>query len=489
MTGTEKHFDVVVVGCGIAGLAAAVSARQSGASVAVLERAPVEERGGNTRYTEAFIRMKSESEVADDFEESFMSNAGCHLDPALVALTAQPRENWPPYLKSLSFVDPDIIATFAASAGPTIAWLKECGARFEVGAPNTILTLSAPRIGTHGGGLGLIEALAATGEAAGIEFFYETTAQTLVVENDEVRGIVAHDGDGRTTLFRGAVVLGCGGFEGNPEMTAQYLGPRAVYLRPVARGGWFNRGEGIRMALDIGAAPCGDFGSYHAEPIDPRSGKPEPAIFTYPYGILVNQEGRRFIDEAPGTTDMHYENTARQILQQTNAIAYMIFDQRIEDVPNRHRAIRTDLPPVDAPTVSELAAKLKIPPATLERTVADYNAACPEGGSFNPLVPDGLAADSLDPPKSNWSRRLDAPPYLAYPLISANTFTFGGLKVNQDAQVVRADGGPIPGLYAAGETMGLYYRRYTGATSVLRGAVFGRIAGLHASHRPTREAA
>ena len=271
-------------------------------------------------------------------------------------------------------------------------------------------------------------------------------------------------------------MLASGGYEGNPEMLAQYMGPRALYLRPIARGGYYNKGEGIRMALRIGAAPCGDFASYHAEPIDPRSGVPEAAIFIFPYGILVNQEGRRFVDEAPATVDATYESITRQIFQQTNSISYVILDAKLKDVPNHRLAIRTDQPPIEAQTIADLAAKLEIPKAALEATVAEYNAAC-RPGAFKPLEVDHLATHDLSPPKSNWARPLDAPPYRAYPIISANVFTFGGLKVNANAQVINSDGEPIRGLYAAGETVGLYYKTYAGSTSVLKGAVFGRLAG------------
>ena len=472
-----EKFDVVVVGCGVAGLSAAVAARQRGVRVAVLERAPVEERGGNTRYTEAFLRMKSEDEVADDFEAHFAANAGGYLDPALVDETARERANWPSIVKALSFADPDIVSAFAAAAGPTIKWLKTSGIRFDF-QPTPFLTMCTPRLSPRGGGLAIVEGLAATAENIGVEFFYETTANDLILDEDgEVAGVRATTkGSGARPFHARAVVLASGGYEGNPEMLAQYMGPRALYLRPIARGGYYNRGEGIRMALRIGAAPCGDFSSYHAEPIDPRSGVAEAAIFIFPYGILVNREGRRFVDEAPSTVDATYESITRQIFQQTDCIAYVILDAKLADVPNHRLAIRTDQPAIEAPSIAELAGKLEIPCAALEATVAAYNAAC-RPGTFKPLEVDHLATQDLTPPKSNWARPLDAPPFRAYPIISANVFTFGGLKVNGNAQVINSDGEPIRGLYAAGETVGLYYKTYAGSTSVLKGAVFGRLAG------------
>ena len=475
-----ESFDVVVAGCGIAGLSAAVAAAQNGARVAVLERAPVEERGGNTRYTDAYLRMKSETEVTDDFETHLAENGGGYLDPELIKHTTQPHEQWPAIVKTLSFADPELIAAFANACGPTVQWLKTFGVKFDF-LPTQFLTKSQPRLLPIGGGLALVEALAAAAEKLGVKFFYETTAASLMQgETLAVTGLRARGGNGKPLHFTGKVVLGCGGFEGNAEMQTRYIGPRAVHLRPVARGGYYNKGEGIRMALDIGAAPCGDFGSYHAEPIDPRSGRPEPSVFIFPYGILVNQEGARFTDEAPGTVDAVYESITRKIFNQTNGIAYAVLDQKLNDVPNYKLGLRSDQPPVAGASLAELAGKLKIPAVQFEQTVKNYNAACMTG-EFKALELDRLATRGLAPPKSNWARPLDKPPYWAWPVISSNVLTFGGLKVDTRAQVLDQDGAPIPGLYAAGEVVGMYYKTYTGATSVLKGAVFGRLAGFDAA--------
>jgi tricarballylate dehydrogenase len=249
-----------------------------------------------------------------------------------------------------------------------------------------------------------------------------------------------------------------------------------VYLRPVCKGGYYNRGEGIAMALEAGAAACGDFGSYHAEPVDPRSGIAEPSIFIFPYGILVNLEGQRFTDEAPGTVDAYYERVTRRIYEQREGTAWVVLDARHMRIPNYRLGIRTDKPPVVGDTLAQLAQRIGIPAGALENTVREYNAACSEG-NWKPLELDGLATHGLNPPKSNWATPLAEGPYHAYPMISSNVFTFGGLKVDPSARVLDGDGEPILGLFAAGETAGLFYRNYTGATSVLKGLVFGRIAG------------
>ncbi len=482
MDANSAHFDLVVVGCGIAGLSAAASALQAGKRVAIIERAPKEERGGNTRWTEALLRMKSEREVSDDFEAHFARNAGHYLDPELVAETARDWDNWPSIVKTLGFTDPEVIATFAQNAAPTVGWLKGFGVKFDF-LPTYFITACQPRMAPVGGGLALVEALASWCERNGGQFFYQTTARSLI--QDEAGAVVgiACVGSGHKAVRFGAsaVVLASGGFEGNPEMLTHYLGPRARYIRPVARGGYYNKGEGIRMALAVGAAACGDYGSFHAEPLDPRSGATEPVVMVFNYGILVNRNAWRFVDEAPATVDATYEAITRVIFDQPEGIAYCILDSKIDAVPNWRRAVRSDQPPIAAGSLPELAQKLGLDGRALAATVEAYNAACP-GGTFKPLELDGLATrDGLAPAKSNWARPLDKPPFLAFPIICGNCFTFGGLKVDAQARVLDADGAVIPGLYAAGETIGLYYGTYAGATSVLRGAVFGRIAGQQAS--------
>lgn len=471
---------IIVVGSGIAGLSAALSAAEAGAAVTLVERAAEGEHGGNTRYTEAYLRMKSMDAVADDFIDHFMANAGGYTDPSFVQETARDYESWSALVKSQSMVDPEMLSAFADNAGPTLRWLEASGVKFDF-LPTAFITTTTTRLLPVGGGLAMVEILTAACKASGVEFLFETTAQSLVSERGRVVGLNVKSRAGESRMIDGAaVILASGGFEGNPEMLARYLGPASINLRPVARGGHYNKGEGIRMALDIGAAPNGDFGSYHAEPVDPRSGIAEPAIFTFPYGILVNKAGERFTDEAPGTVDAHYESVTRRIYEQRDGIAWLIVDARLDDVPNWRKGCRTDRPPVTAGTLAALAAQLGIDVDALSHTVGAYNAACGDG-DFKPLVADGLATHGLDPPKSNWARPVDRAPFMAWPIISANVFTFGGLKVDRHARVLDHDGDPITGLYAAGETMGLYYRTYTGSTSVLRGAVFGRRAALHAA--------
>ena len=468
-------FDVVVVGSGIAGLSAAIAALESGARVAVIERATESESGGNTRYTEAFLRMKSLDEGAHDLEDRLLGDHMGYPDPGILGDAMKDRHQWSAPMRTLDAVDGDVVARLAHDAGPTLQWLTGHGIRFDA-LPTPFMTQSTTRMSPVGGGWELVVTLTArVGELGGV-YFYETTALSLVTDDADVVCGVRTDTEG---VIGGRVVLACGGFEGNTEMMARYMGASALNTRPVARGGHYNRGEGIEMALALGAAGAGNFGLFHAEPIDPRSGVPEAAIFAFTYGILVNKDGERFVDEAAGPVDATYERVTRRIQAQTDGIAYMLLDQQGVAIPNIMSGIRTDQPAITAPTIGALAEALDIPADRLEATVRTYNAACP-AGELDHSAPDGRATTGLEVRKSNWSRALTHGPFVAYPIIAANVFTFGGLRIDPDSHVVNRSGRVIPGLYAAGEITGMYYSNYTGSTSVLRGAVFGRIAGINA---------
>lgn len=480
MTALEHRYDVVVVGGGIAGLSAALSATENGARVALLDRATEQETGGNTRYTEAYLRMKSLDEVSDGLADTIVDDFMGHPDPGITADSGLDWERRNPLLRSHQVVDLDYVATFEDNAGPTLRWLEGHGISFGQ-LPTLFLTVSTTRMAPVGGGLALVETLGAKARALGVDFHFQTTARTLRVDdNGRVTGVEAVDATGARQVFTGTVVLASGGYQGNAELMARYHGPLGMLARPVARGGNYNKGEGIEMAMAAGAATAGNFALFHAEPVDPRSPDPEAAIMAFTYGILVNVNGERFVDEARGPIDAWYERTTRDIQGQPRGIAWMILDAAGQAIPNLKTAIRSEESPVRADTIAELAAKIEVDPATLEATVAAYNAACPDG-EWDPTRPDGLATDGVTPPKSNWASPIQSGPFIAYPIMCANVFTFGGLKVDATSRVIDRDGRVITGLYAAGEMTGLYYSNYTGSTSVLRGATFGKIAGAHAA--------
>jgi len=470
------NTDIVVVGCGVAGLSAALSARRKGAKVVLLERSDKKNRGGNSRYTEAYFRMPNETEVSEDFEERLAINSMGTIDPELLKLTHQPYDEWPPILKSYGFIDPELIFGFSEAVPETIAWLKELGIKFLEASP--FLTQTTKRIAPSGGGEALVEAIAAAAEKEGVEFHYETTARSLILnDKGDVRGVRAWSkADGYADIHAKAVILASGGFQGNQEMMFKYVGPNSHLTRPVAPGGLYDKGEGIEMAINIGAAPAGQFDAFHAETIDPRSGIPEATIFIFGYGILVNKNGERFMDEGANLSDVIYEDVGREILKQPGGVAYLIHDSKIEDIPNYEKGLHTDRSPIQGTSIEDLAAKLEINPVKLGKTIREYNAAV-QKGSFDPFRLDGKCTQGIDIPKSNWALNIDETNLFATPIMCATCFTFGGLKVTPKAEVLNLDGYVIPGLYAGGEVVGFYYGSYVGSTSVLKGLVFGRKAG------------
>lgn len=458
---TAPDIDLVVIGCGVAGAAAAAAAAERaeelGADlrIVVLERAPADERGGNSRWTAAYLRMTDIDTPAPGFVDDLVANGQGH-------------------------VRVEYAQRLAEQAGPTLRWVQSKGVEFGE-LPTIFLTQARPRLLPVGGGRVVLDTLLADAERRGVTVGYGSTAHRITLDTDgSVHTISVSDDSGAVTQATvGAVIIASGGFEGSIDMMTEHVGATP---RTVAPGGMFNRGEGIAMALDAGARGAGEWSLFHAEPVDPRSHREEAVVMIYPYGLLVDTNGRRFLDEGRSTVDEQYEDTARRILALPDHTAWIIADQQVFDIPRFDDIVQTTLPPITADTIEELAVLIGVPIESLVRTVSDYNGAV-QPGAFDPLRPDGKGTVGLEPPKSNWARTLDRPPFVAWPQECSNVFTFGGLDTDLDAVVVDRSGTPIGGLYAAGEVTGLYHGKYTGATSVLRGLVFGRIAGRHAVER------
>lgn len=461
---SNVDYDIVVIGCGVTGTSAALAAAEEAKQqnkklkIAILERADFDHRGGNSRWTASYMRMKNLNEIADNFVEDMMRFSDNYSDRAY-------------------------IETLAREAGETLHWVNAHGVEFDY-LPTMFLTSSQPRLLPVGGGRAIIDTLARKAGGLGVEIIYEATAWKLLLDEEgKVNGLkIRVQGGSSLDLKVGAVILAAGGFQGNREMMAQYIGRDAHRIPTVAEGGLFNKGEAIRMAFEIGAKSAGQFDSFHAEPVDPRSKREEAAVMTYPYAILVDKYGKRFVDEGKTTVDEQYEEVARKIFYDLpDHIAYMISDQKMYDIPNYEQALETDKPPIEANTIEELAEILGIPANNLKRTVEEFNSAV-QTGEFNPKGKDGKQTLGITPPKSNWAIPIDKGPFIAYPMICSNVFTNGGLATNTDGCVISNDNEIIPGLYAAGETAGLYYGKYPGGTSVLKGLVFGKRAGEHAAN-------
>lgn len=460
MSKQNEEYDIVVIGCGVAGLAAAASAGGDNMGeplrIAVLERAPESERGGNSRWTGAYLRLEDVYTPAEGFIDD-------------MARFSKGR------------IPPEYVATLCERLPETMEWLQALGARFRP-LPTIFISKARSRILPVGGGERLVGILADACAALQVEILYETTAaQLLLTEDGDIRGLLVNDPGGQHVIETRTIVIASGGFEGNPEMLVQYLGVNASELKPIAPGGTFNKGEGIRMALGVGAKPTGQWEQFHAEPVDPRSSQPEAVVMIYPYGLLVNRHGQRFVDEGGGTVDETYEEVARLIWRSQDNLAYSICESTVRDIPGYSNGVVTDHPAIIADTIPELAISLGLSAEVLTKTVSDFNAAVIPG-QFNPEKPDGLHTEGLAINKTNWATQLAKGPFIAYPITCSIVFTYGGIGTDLDGRVINADDRVIPGLFAAGECTGLYHFKYPGATSVLRGLIYGRSAGHAAAN-------
>lgn len=458
------EFDVVVVGGGIAGLSTALSARASGAEVLLIEKAPREERGGNTRFADAQMRFPHEADdygprdyTVDDMFEDLMRISGGRANPELVR-------------------------TLCEGARETAEWLTGLGLEWEKGYPHTAGYRRSP----SAGGQGLVDLLFRRFDSGGGVASYGTAAVDLILDPDrKVRGVRCHSPEGVVDLHgRGGTVLACGGFQANVEMRVRYLGRFSDSL--ILRGSRYNTGEGLRMAIEAGAQPAGQWGDYHSAVLDARSPRVEcgvTALYNYQMGIFVNREGHRFLDEGVDFRDHTYVRFSKHIVERAGGTAWCLFDQQAFQREEFARAWRPVGPPLEAPTIRDLAGDMGVPAENLIDTVSEFNGAV-QPGAYDLDRLDGKRTAGITPPKSNWALPLEQPPFLAVPVTGGITFTFGGLKCDTRARVIDTRGQVMEGLYAAGEPIGeIFYDNYPGASSVIRGAVFGRIAGRHAAER------
>jgi tricarballylate dehydrogenase len=460
---TQDLQRLVVVGHGAAGLAAALAAAEQARSrglrieITLLEKSREAEAGGNTRCSPSYMRLDAPDRLAPRFEDDMQQSSG-------------------------GLADAGYFRTLAENAVQTIGWLQSHGVEFVT--PVYYLSSGPARIQPAGGGSAIVEKLVGAAQRAGVKVLYQTAVTDLVMaEGHRVCAVETQSSHGVTTALKAdAVILAAGGFQGNAAMMRTYFGPGAENLKLISPGTRFDTGDGIRMAMDQGAGASGDWNGMHIEPVDPRSQSSAPVVLVYPYGIVVDQDGRRFFDEGGGLVHETWEIFARDIhFARKNSIAYAILDSRLFDIEGYQRAIRSEVPPYQAETLEGLAAQIGIPARHLKETVDAFNAAANgDVARFDAARCDGLkAADTLDPPKSNWARAITKPPYLAYPLVGAIAYTFGGLATNEKAEVL-GERGPMPGLYAAGEIAGHFYGTAPNAVSVLRALVFGKIAGREA---------
>lgn len=483
-------YDVIVAGAGNAALAASVSARMNGANrVLVLEKAPEELRGGNTHYSGGLLRIAF-SEVDEILR---LVPKARELPGFVEGVEAYPRDLFWSDLRRMTSgrTDLELGEILISNSFATACWMADQGIRFE-----PAISLGAVRVGNvikwpkgaivraANEGVGLSRMWFATAQRHGVEIRYETAAARLRQDTrGRVIGVVVRDPAGVHELDARAVVLGCGGFEANAAWRAQYLGRPWDHAK--VRGTRYNQGDGLRMALEIGAMPAGNWSGCHATPIHAeappfgdRKLTDKTNRLSYPYGLMINRLGQRFVDEGEDQAFFTYAKFGGIILNQPGGVAYQIFDAKARELLEP-RYSTSD--PFAANTLPELVRQLDCDHETALRTIADYNAAAGHG-EFNPGDRDGMATRGLALPKSNWARKLDTAPFLAWPVTGGITFSFGGLKINEHAQAIGTDWRPIEGLYVCGEMVGgLFHNNYPGGSGLMSGAVFGRIAGANAA--------
>lgn len=454
----EEPWDVVVVGHGAAGLSAAaafIEAYQGDSPrVAILDRQPYDGRGGSTAWTTAGFRIDDSAQLRADWGQIVQETAGHEVSDG--------------YIEALY-----------EHASETLNWIRKRGVRVVRSGVSMPGMNGRHGYSIEGGGRSFVNAFTQLVTSQGVVGVYGPEALQLLRDGQgPVSGVrVRVDGE-EIDLAARVVVLACGGFEGNRALLEEHI-PGGSRLDTVAPGSRVNTGSGIAMARAVGAATAGQYDGAHMEPVDPRSPNPEALINSWMFGILVDRDGNRFVDEASTTFDLLFDYVANAVHRAAGGIAFAINDSSVLEVmPGLRQLNWTSEPAIVADTLEELAALIGVDPAGLLKTVAEFNAST-SGAPLDPAVLDGRSTTGIEPRKSNWAAPLTSGPYEAWPIVPHICFTYYGLKVDKDARVLDASGMPISGLYAAGEITGLFHHTYPSGTSVLRSLTFGRLAGLH----------
>lgn len=488
----KTHYDVIVVGGGNAAICAAISAHENGAKVLVIEAAPEAEHGGNSRFTGGAFRFAYRG--VDDLIS--VSPEVADHDLANIDFGSYSEEQFLDDMFELTEyrTDPELCELLVRSSLETARWVSRQGVKLQPGLGRQAYKVDGKfkfwgGLALHiwGGGEELLKALYATLSRRGIPIVYETPVFDLLQGDAGICGVVVrHDGK-RIEVSAGSVILACGGFESNPEMRARYLG--AGWDMAKVRGTRFNMGEGLMMALRVGAQSHGNWSGCHsvawdvnAPPFGDLSIGDQFQKHNYPYGIVVNAKGERFINEGANFHSHTYAKYGGEILKQPGMFAWQVFDAKATPLLRSEYRIRRTTK-AEAQTLEELAPMLTgVDTEAFLRTVHAFNAACRTDIPFNPNILDGKRTEGLALDKTNWANPLDAAPFHAYHVTTGITFTFGGLKVTNKSEVVDRYGGTVPGLYAAGEMVGgLFFQNYASGTGLMSGATFGRFAGEHAA--------
>jgi tricarballylate dehydrogenase len=489
----RHRADVIVVGAGNAGFSAALAARDAGADVLLVEKATQDAAGGNTYFTAGAFRtahggLEDLLPLLDDHARRLADR---------IDLGPYPPEQYLDDLERLTDgrCDPALANTLASSSRETIDWLTGHGLRWTLMVHRQAYESEGRyrfwgglALGSVDGGKGLYDDHLRAARAAGVQLRFRSPVVDLHLDDDRAAGVVVRTDDGGTeTLEAAAVVLAAGGFQADPRRRTEHLGPQ--WAQAKVRGTPDNTGDLLDPALRLGAGRAGDWTSAHATAWDPtgdgdrgdRELTNRMTKQSYPVGIVVNRDGRRFLDEGADYRNYTYAKYGARILDQPGAIAFQLFDAKTVPLLREDEYTSPSVRSARGSSIREVATALGIDPDGCAQTVASFNAAI-QPGAFDPSVKDGLRTEGLDPDKSNWAVALDTPPFVGYAVTCGITFTYGGLRIDPDGRVLREDDAPIPGLHAAGEIAGgLFFGNYPGGSGLMAGSVFGRRAGTTAA--------
>ncbi|KAI2464844.1 FAD/NAD(P)-binding domain-containing protein [Annulohypoxylon bovei var. microspora] len=515
----DESYDVVVVGGGNAGFSAATTAAQSGARVCLVDKAPLEDAGGNTFYTAAAFRCCFDG--LEDLLPNLYQNDGTKGLPQNLVETIE----MAPYTKSdfhadikrvtKGRADPVLADLLVNNSREAVQWLMDNGARFVLSFNRQSYFVGGKYkfwggmvLSMTGQGKELFEFHLNTARKHGVVVHFNSPAVDLIAEptTNEVVGVkVFREGRLRTIGARGGVVLTNGGFQASSALRAQYLGPGWDLAH--VRGSKYNTGDGHTMAKKLGAKLDGNYSGCHSVAWDANSPRASGnRVLTnqytksgYPLGIMVNVDGKRFVDEGFDLRNFTYAIFGKEILKQPQGIAFQIWDSEGSKLLRQEEYADDITTNIKAESLEQLAdvlvtRGLKDKKRFLE-TVTEFNEACKSfqrehlAKKFDPSAKDGMstqgAEKSLLIGKTNWAKPIECGPFQAVEVTCGITFTFGGLAVTSKAEVVSEfTGSKIGGLWCAGELLGgLFWDNYPGGSGLTMGTVMGRIAGREAAER------
>lgn len=482
---------VIVAGTGNAALCAALAALERGAQVLMLEKADEALAGGNTKYTAGAMRF------AYDGKEDLMPLLRNADDSRLqnTDFSSYTIDKFSQDLQGFNDgrdLSPEQLALVEKS-GETMRWLASHDVKFEpIYSRQSFekdgrhifwggLTLAA-----HNEGVGLFDMELAAVIRMGGKVRYNSAVTGLIEDQGQVIGVKV----GSEEIYADAIILASGGFEASEDLRVKHMGQN--WKAAKVRGTPHNTGDGMSMAVALGAAEYGLYKGCHATPMDlymadfggldlPPGERKNYRKISYFLGVMLNAKGERFVDEGANFRNYTYAQYGAAILEQPGQFAWQVFDSKVFNLLYAEYRFH-DAHFVQAETLDDLITQMNgVDGQVALETLKKYNQAVNDSVLFDPTVLDGKSTVELTPPKSHWAQRIDQAPFRAFPVTGGITFTYGGLKVNDNGNVISENGAPIEGLFACGELVGgVFFAGYPGGSGLTSGAVFGRRAGYGA---------